>query len=199
MTAPLDGSDYRWEEHYLAGDTPWDLDGPPPVLASVLARFADRPRDVLVPGCGYGHDAIAWAAAGHRVTAVDIAPSALAGARARAAEAGVALELLEADVLALPASRPHAFDVAWEHTCFCALDPGQRRAYGAAIAGLLRPGGVLVALLWNHGVEGGPPWDVSEAAARDALEPAFAFTAVEPVAVSAERHQDEFLATLTPR
>ena len=31
-----------------------------------------------------------------------------------------------------------------EHTCFCAIEPGQRGAYRAAVARLLKPGGRLV-------------------------------------------------------
>ncbi|PRQ01326.1 hypothetical protein [Enhygromyxa salina] len=43
------------------------------------------------------------------------------------------------------------------------VDPPRdvRRAYLEAMATILRPSGSMVALLWNHGDEGGPPFDMS--------------------------------------
>ena len=70
-------------------------------------------------------------------------------------------DVREADVLAPPAALHGQFDLVWEQTCLCALPPEERRPYLQAMAQLLGPGGRMVALLWNHGNEGGPPWDMS--------------------------------------
>jgi SAM-dependent methyltransferase len=53
-------------------------------------------------GCGTGTNAVLLATRGFEVTAVDISPTAVELARERAAQAGVAVRFLSADVLQLP-------------------------------------------------------------------------------------------------
>jgi methyl halide transferase len=150
-----------WNERYVEGRTGWDLGGPPPALIRVIRGFP-APLRVLVPGAGRGHDALAWAEAGHHVTAVDFAPLAVAAAREAAAVRGLPLVVREADVLTwpLPGELAGAFDLVWEQTCFCAIPPDRRPDYARAMEGCLAPGGQLVGLFWAHGREGGPPFDV---------------------------------------
>ncbi|WP_257310361.1 TPMT family class I SAM-dependent methyltransferase [Geothrix fuzhouensis] len=65
----------------------WDMAKPTPVLAEALAHAAAAGlapgASVVVPGCGYGHDAAGLEAEGFAVTGLDFAPLALQGARAR--------------------------------------------------------------------------------------------------------------------
>lgn len=190
-----------WEARYRAGDTPWDLGAAPAVLGTEAARLGPGAgRRLLVPGAGRGHDAVAWAAAGWQVTAVDIAPTACAHLRERARREGLALDVLEGDVLALPAPLAGVFDVAWEQTCLCALEPAQRLPYVQALARALRPGGLLLALLWNHGQPGGPPHDLPPALARSLLAPWFdeeGLLAVEAAPGAPRQH--EYLLRLRRR
>lgn len=189
----------RWEQRYVEGSTGWDLGGPPPALVELLARLeADRLR-VLVPGCGNGHDAIAWAAAGHDVVALDFAPSAVQGTRRNAASAGVRLDVRQADLFALPTEMDGAFDAVWEQTCYCAIHPSQRDAYVAVCARVLRPGGRYHGLLWNHGKPDGPPFDVTPDDVRARFAAAFAIEALTPVGRSAPGRSNEFLAELVHR
>lgn len=183
-----------WEGRYQQGDTPWDLGAPPPALVTVIAAETP-PLRVIVPGAGFGHDAIAWAQAGHHVTLVDIAPTAITGARRLAQAAGVELTLLEADIFALP-DADGAFDLVWEQTCFCAIGLEQRSAYAQQAARWLAPGGRMIALLWNHGAEGGPPFDVTPEDARAAFAPHFDIESLEPVVESAPQRWNEFLARM---
>ena len=111
---------------------------------------------MLVPGAGYGHDAIAWARHGAEVTAVDFAPLAIAGLHERASKAHVHVQAMQADLFALPAELDARFDVVWEQTCLCAIDPARRPEYVSAMARVLVPAGTLYALLWNHGRERRP-------------------------------------------
>ncbi len=187
---------HDWEGRYRSGDTPWDLGGPPPVLLQVLERHPARTRvlRVLVPGAGTGHDAIAWARAGHRVVAIDIAPAAVARARENVRRAGVSVEVLLADLFALPARLAGAFDVVWEQTCFCAIPPERRPEYVDAMASVLRPGGSFHGLFWNHGRPGGPPYDVTVGEVRASFAPRFVEVSVEPVVESVPTRRHEFLA-----
>jgi methyl halide transferase len=72
-----------WNERYVLGDTPWDKGAPAPPLLSWIARYGPLIGDVLVPGCGLGHDvrAIAKASREARVVSLDVAPFALIQAK----------------------------------------------------------------------------------------------------------------------
>ncbi|MDB4991487.1 MAG: thiopurine S-methyltransferase [Myxococcaceae bacterium] len=169
-----------WNARYAQGQTGWDRGGAAPALVALLTRIphgqsaltSGRAR-VLVPGAGFGHDAIAWAGAGFDVTAVDFAKLAVIGLRQWAEAAGVTLRALEADIFELPHELEGAFDVVWEQTCLCAIDPARRHEYVQMLERVLVPGGTVYALLWNHQRAGGPPFDLPLASTRALFEPAF--------------------------
>ena len=73
----------NWEQSYRDQDTPWDLGGAAPPLISLLKKEGVNlltGQTVLVPGCGYGHDAEALRRVGLEVTGLDLAPTALKSA-----------------------------------------------------------------------------------------------------------------------
>ncbi len=145
-----------WEAKYQAQDTPWDKGEPSPGLVDWLAAHPEEPRGtVLVPGCGLGHDVRAWAAAEFTATGLDIAPSAVARARATPTER---TSFAFGDFLA---DEPHAqFDWVFEHTCFCAIQPGQREDYVRAVLRWLKPGGHYLAVNYFIPDTDGPPFGV---------------------------------------
>lgn len=164
------GADY-WESVYQSEARPgWDLQGPAPPLARILASPywpAAAPARVLVPGCGHGHDAEVAAKLGHRVVAADLAPTAHVRATERLAPYENSVVVL-GDFFELaedPAFRG-SFDLVLEHTFLCAIDPAQRGDYWRAVRELLAPGGHLVGLFYNHGRPAGPPFDITPAAVR---------------------------------
>jgi SAM-dependent methyltransferase len=108
-------------------------------LGGVTAR-----GDVLDLGCGPGRHAVPLARRGFRVTAVDLSAFHLDRARARAAAAGVTLELVQADMRAF--ARPAAFDLALSlFTSFGYFDdPADDLRVAANVHRSLRPGGALV-------------------------------------------------------
>lgn len=56
------------------------------------------------------------------------------------------------------------FDLIWDHTFFCAIDPADRARWGQRAGELLRPGAVYAALVFPFGkpaAEGGPPHGMS--------------------------------------
>jgi SAM-dependent methyltransferase len=152
-----------WENAYQQRETPWEKGKPHPGLVDFLAENEPLAGKIFVPGCGSGQDVRALSAPHNRVLGVDVAPFAIAKAKARPKIAQE--EYLLADLFALPATFDGQFDWAFEHTCFCAIDPARRSEYVATIVRLLKPGGRLFAIFFinpDHDEEG-PPYRVSTA------------------------------------
>jgi SAM-dependent methyltransferase len=115
-----------------------------------------RDKRVLVPGCGSGHDVRALAGWGATVTGLDISPAAVAHAGSQGPTPGA--EFICGNLFDWSAD---AFDAIWEHTCFCAIEPGDRTRYAEACARLIRPGGILAGVFyldpWMPGETPDPP------------------------------------------
>ena len=163
-----------WEALYQAGDTRWEKGAPHPELIAILRKLPLHGR-VLVPGCGFGHDARAIAATADEVVGIDIAPSAIAGAKQHPAVGGERYAV--ADLFALPAAMRGAFDWVFEHTCFCAISPERREDYVAAITRALVPGGRVLAIFYmtpdmDPGEEG-PPFGSTKAELDERFGDAF--------------------------
>jgi SAM-dependent methyltransferase len=112
---------------------------------------------VLVPGAGTGHDAAALAQAGWRVTAIDIAP-AVEAALLRRLEADRG-SVIVGDALGMKVDEP--FDLVFDHTFFCAIDPDDRSTFGSMVDRVLTRKGSLISVVYPIGrpnSEGGPPW-----------------------------------------
>jgi len=116
-----------------------------------------RGRRVLVPGCGSGYEVVDLVQAGCQVTAFDIASHPVRHLMGVLAEQGLHANVVQADLLNWQPAEP--YDVIYEQTCLCALDPEQWSVYEARLADWLLPGGNLFALFMQTGREGGPPFD----------------------------------------
>jgi methyl halide transferase len=173
MIEDVSRADY-WENLYQTNEDGWDKGKVSPPIARMLReRFLSPGARICVVGAGPGHEAFEAAGLGFRVTAVDFAPSSMRQLREGAARTGTTLELLEADLFALPRSRAGGFDAVLEHTCFCAIDVGRREEYAEAMRQLLVPGGVFFGLFYAHKKEGGPPFSTTEAEVRSLFAPRF--------------------------
>lgn len=85
-------SHHDYDDEY-SGDTPppWEIGGPQPALASLLATITvDSP--VLDVGCGTGDLAIFLAAQGHRVLGIDASAPGIAKAQTKADDLDLAVE-----------------------------------------------------------------------------------------------------------
>ena len=121
-----------WQARYERGETDWEKGAPSPGLVAFLAEHPDLPPGtVCVPGCGTGHDARAFAAAGFTATGLDFAPLAVALATERTKATGLRIRFLQADFLRT--SPPEQFDWLFEHTLFCAIHPTTRDDYVRAV------------------------------------------------------------------
>ncbi len=179
-----------WSERYKSGDTPWDLGAAHPELAARIASGlvpsdASR-RRAVVAGCGRGHDALVLARAGWEVTAIDFVDPT-AGELGRELNSIGGRFLIEDALEHLP-ERP--YDLIFEHTFFCAIDPSQRGRWGQFIARSLAPRGQLCALVFPVGKpasEGGPPFGTTLKDLLGALSEPFSVQVDEPVSHGIER------------
>ena len=162
----------NWEERYQTNDMPWEKGEPSPGLVDFLAGHADLPRGaVLVPGCGTGHDARAWAAAGFTVTGCDLAPSAIRLAGEKTAAAQLSAQFILGDFLADAAPGP--YDWIFEHTLFCAIDPARRDDYVRAVLCRLEAGGNYLAVNYLIPDKDGPPFGTTRSELIDRFSPHF--------------------------
>src|SRR5919109_2731980 len=90
-----------WDASYLDGPAPWDIGRPQPAIVRLAGEGAFAGA-VLDAGCGTGENALHVASLGLHVLGVDVAETALAMARKKAAErrlddAGIDVEFAVAD------------------------------------------------------------------------------------------------------
>lgn len=158
-----------WSDRYDTDRAPWDMSGETAVFRALRERQEipldpqriGRPVRLWIPGCGYGHDAIAFAKAGYEVSAVDFSDRPLQVLARQAQSEQLRVECVQADVFALPPSFFGTFDIALEYTCYCAIPPERREEYVQVIADTLVPGGWLIGLFFPiDGRPGGPPFAV---------------------------------------
>ncbi|MGJ3241338.1 MAG: methyltransferase domain-containing protein [Opitutales bacterium] len=168
-----------WQERYDQGDIPWEKGAPSPPLRSWLNRHPGTVRGLrlLVPGCGWGHDARLFARAGASVTGLDLAESAVKRARALSGPDDDGCRFLQGDLFAPDTwhdQRP--FDGLVEHTCFCAIDPGDRDRFVRSCEQLIRPGGLLIGMFFpdtGNPPGEGPPYPCTVAELEHRFGPGF--------------------------
>ncbi len=151
----------EWEKRYLEADTPWDKGEPAPGLIDWLQKKTlKEDARVLVPGCGRGHDASAWANAGYETTGMDLSDLALSGAR-KNYESLPNLAFFPGNFLEDKPQEP--YDLIFEHTLYCAIDPIRRDEYAQALNHWLKPGGYFLAIHFVFPLtEEGPPFGASK-------------------------------------
>ncbi|HKS00360.1 MAG TPA: class I SAM-dependent methyltransferase, partial [Arthrobacter sp.] len=122
-----------WDASYHDGPAPWDTGQPQPAVMRLAAqgRFAGP---VLDAGCGTGENTLHVASLGLPVLGVDVAETALAIARAKAAERGIEkVEFATADALQLE-RLGRVFETVLDCGLFHTFDGGERPGYVASLA-----------------------------------------------------------------
>ncbi|HTG13089.1 MAG TPA: class I SAM-dependent methyltransferase [Candidatus Eisenbacteria bacterium] len=141
MITASDPSRERWNRRWAGEERVHASTAP---SRFVVAEVADLPPGAALDlACGAGRNAVWLAERGWRVTAVDFSGVALRMARSLEAERRVAVEWVEADVLAWTPP-PRAYDLVC--VLYLQLPAGERRTALARAAAAVRPGGTLLVL-----------------------------------------------------
>lgn len=145
---------------------PWDRGAANPMLIEWAERGDhDRAGTALVVGAGYGSDAAHLAGLGYRVTAFDIAPTAIAEARHRFADDRGSFVV--ADLLDPPVEWTKGFDLVLESYTVQALPLTLRTVATAQVSRFVAPAGILVVLAAGRADDdldpNGPPWPLTAA------------------------------------
>lgn len=136
MPKPADFWNDRFaKDEYVYGEAPNAF------IATAADQWLSEAAAVLTLGAGEGRNAVHLARQRHTVTALDYAREGLRKTERLAAEMGVDVETLQADVRTWTPGR------TWDAvvTTFLHLPPDERPAFYRLIQRCLRPGGVLVA------------------------------------------------------
>lgn len=178
-----------WEALWDNGTyLPWDRGQSSPSLVDLLN---DNPSLItppspssqltaLVPGCGRGYDVLLFASHSLKSYGLELSPSAVTAARENAKSSGLQPELhtfITGDFFTKnwQVDTPEKFDVVYDYTFLCALDPSQglREKWAERMAALVKEGGVLICLefpLYKDLELPGPPWPLREGIYRGLLE-----------------------------
>jgi SAM-dependent methyltransferase len=164
-------------EGLYAGPAPWDIGRPQEQFTAVAGRVVSP---VLDAGCGTGENALYFAARGHRVTGIDFVGEAIRRARGKAAERGLAVELLVKDALTL-GGWGERFATALDCGLFHVFSDDDRRRYVRGLSEVVEPGGRLFLMCFSDaepGTDG--PRRVSRQEVYDAFADGWEVESVQP-------------------
>ncbi|HEX4090775.1 MAG TPA: class I SAM-dependent methyltransferase [Trebonia sp.] len=176
-----------WDASYTDGPAPWDIGHPQPAVARLALEGAFA-GSVLDAGCGLGENSMLIAALGGPVLGVDVAATALAAAREKAAERGVAAEFAWADALRLDRLE-RTFDTVLDCALFHSFDADERREYVASLASVTGNGATLCLLCFSDVGPDAGPHPVSLDELRAPFSPGSGWTIA---AIEADRLQTRF-------
>jgi SAM-dependent methyltransferase len=179
-----------WDASYHEGPPPWDIGQPQPAIVRLASegRFAGP---VLDAGCGTGEHALHVASLGFVALGVDVAETALAIARQKAAHRGLEVEFAVADALQLE-RLGRMFETVLDCGLFHTFDALERSRYAASLASVTEPEGTLYVLCFSDEGPDRGPHPISQEDLRAAFCPnnGWNVAAIEPDRVQTRYHDN---------
>ena len=137
-----------WCARYEKGRTGWDIGYASLPLQAYIEQIENKEISILIPGAGYGYEAEYLFKNGFsQVDILDIASPPLKAFQSRVPEFPSS-QLIKGNFF----KHTGSYDLILEQTFFCSFDPypETRQRYAQQMHSLLRPGGKLVGLWFNH-------------------------------------------------
>ena len=156
-----------WEEIYLSGHMPWDIGQVAPAFVKYFRDKTAFKSQVVVLGCGYGHDAfyVSELNKNFQVYGFDFSYNAIKYCNEiKQKENLTNIDFYQVDFFELVKDKNwgNHFDYVIEHTSLAAIDPERRKEYVDLIKYLLKPNGKLIGLFFIKPKElGGPPFGIT--------------------------------------
>jgi ubiquinone/menaquinone biosynthesis C-methylase UbiE len=146
---------------------------------------------VLDAGCGTGENALRVASLGLSVLGVDVAETALAMAREKAADRGIEVEFAAADAFQLE-RLGRRFETVLDCGLFHTFDGDERPRYVASLASVTEHGGTLYVLCFSDEGPDTGPHPIRQDELRAAFNPGTGWhvAAIEPDRVQTRFHDD---------
>jgi SAM-dependent methyltransferase len=176
-----------WDASYQGGPAPWDVGGPQRIVVRLTSAGAFA-GDVLDAGCGSGENALHLASHGLSVLGIDVAETAIAMAREKAARRGIEVEFAIADALHLERLQ-RTFESVLDCGLFHTFDRDERARYVASLASVMKPGAALYLACFSDAGPDTGPHPVSEDDLRAAFDPDHGW---DFVSIEADRLQTRF-------
>ena len=142
-----------WEKRYQNKETGWDIGQVSKPLKNYFDSLEDKNISILIPGCGYGHEAKYLFDRGFKnVSVVDLSSTAIKNLEKRAPN-------FPKDNLFISNFFNHNqnYDLIIEQTFFCAIDPKLRQNYVNHSHKILKKNGKIAGLLFNKEFENDYP------------------------------------------
>ena len=158
-----------WDASYHDGPAPWDIGRPQPVIARLTSEGGFSGA-VLDAGCGTGENALLVASLGLSVFGFDVAETALAMARKKAADRGIEVEFAAADALQLE-RLGRRFETVLDCGLFHTFDGDERLRYVASLASVTEHEGTLYVLCFSDDGPDTGPHPIREEELRAAFQP----------------------------
>ena len=143
-----------WNQRYLTNNFGWDIGAVSDPLKAYIDQLENKQQKILIPGAGNAYEAEYLIEKGFtQVYVCDFAETALQNLKTRCPQLSDA-QLLLSDFFEL---KENNFDLVLEQTFFCALNPSLRTAYFQKMHQIIKPGGKLVGLLFDHPMNNDQP------------------------------------------
>lgn len=185
-----------WDVSYHHGPPPWDIGRPQPAVVR-LASAGAFAGAVLDAGCGTGENALHVASLGLSVLGVDVAETALAIARKKAGDRGLAIEFAAADAFHLD-RLGRRFQTVLDCGLFHTFDADERPRYVASLASVTEPDGTLYVLCFSDEGPDTGPHPIRQEEVRAAFNPGtgWSVAAIEPDRIHTRFHSNGATAWL---
>lgn len=185
-----------WQTRYNNAETGWDLGTVSPPLQAYFDQLSGQNLKILIPGAGNAYEAEYLHQKGFtQVYVADFAAAPLNALKQRVPDFP-ASHLLQQNFFEIT----DKFDLIFEQTFFCAIEPALRPAYARKCAELLKPNGKLVGLLFNTEFEkAGPPFGGTAEEYQTYFEPYFHFRTFETATNSVKPREGRELFMILER
>ncbi|UCE99585.1 MAG: methyltransferase domain-containing protein [Planctomycetota bacterium] len=177
----------QWFEKWYSGKEKvfaWNIGRPHKGLVEIFDNSPLKSGRVLVPGCGFGYDAIFLAERGFDVVAFDFSANVIKKAKLRTKakrKLKASLKFEVEDIYNLPDSYHNAFDYVVEIGNFQAMSVKERREYVRIITAVLGRGGRSIVICKKYPPLTPGPKGIKKSSLKKYFSPAFKIEQIEPV------------------